>query len=281
MRPLFDWLFYGHVWIALAAAALSWLSVRSAVGPAWLAGERWIHLFTYAATFGVYTLHRYLSFRRAGVEPRARRYALVRRYPRLSLLLGVISLFVASGIAAAGLDVIGPILLLAVPVTAFYLTPPWPGARRLRDFPYLKSLWVGLAWALVTSTVPILIAEVYQNPPGPVPIGAYVTDGLTRFVFTLQIALLFDLRDVDLDRAQGVRTVANRLPRLLGRLTIILPLICFTLAASQRAPFLIAVSYLLVWPVGYLTLQRRSEDWFAVVVNGVLFAPAVAYGLFG
>jgi len=69
LRHLFNWIFYGHVWIALGATGLSWMTLRLAYGAQGWASETPVLTFIFLATLGVYTLHRYLSFQRAGVRP--------------------------------------------------------------------------------------------------------------------------------------------------------------------------------------------------------------------
>ena len=56
-NPLLNWLFYGHIWIALAAGGLGWQSTYLASGSTALDLP---HFFIFFATLGVYTLHRLL-----------------------------------------------------------------------------------------------------------------------------------------------------------------------------------------------------------------------------
>ncbi|MEM9928472.1 MAG: hypothetical protein AAF840_01510 [Bacteroidota bacterium] len=292
---LFRWVFYGHVWIALAATSLSWISLRIAFGDDRWANEAPLLLFIFTATLGIYTLHRYLSFQRAGVRPNSVRYDIVARHPAWSVGIGVTSLLIAGFLWIRFLIASWWALLGAIPLTIFYLTPPIPGWRRLRDLPYLKNLWVAWAWTLMTVVVPVTaVADIINdnylksgmimvsNPSSINP--AYTLEIIVRFLFTGCIALLFDLRDVTLDRSQNVKTIAAEKPKL-HRVLVYGSLVCCALISflliskfsqPNRIGFLTGTCYLLMLPAAYYTYHKTSEDWFAVVVNGLLLLPYLA-----
>ncbi len=259
-NPLLNWLFYGHFWIALAATALCWQSTYLNSGDTALHAA---HYFVFWATLGVYTLHRLLSFQRSGGQPGGRRYRVVVRYPKESLLIGCGSLLLALVFGCfLPLVQFWPVVF-AVPFTYFYLIPLYPGGPRLRDFPYLKVLWVALAWCLMTQVFPTLPHHLSL-------------ESLLRFGFTLSIALLFDTRDVDLDRRQGVRTLAADHPLVNSRLALGLLMLCALLslwgypgATGQRLAF----AYSAGIGIGAFTMPDRGEDYYAIVVNGLLLLP--------
>jgi 4-hydroxybenzoate polyprenyltransferase len=270
-RPFFRWLFYGHVWIALAAAALGWQSTYLAQGGS---AVRRTHLFIFFATLAVYTAHRSISYRRAFGEPTGRRYGLVADSPTASVWVGVTAILVAAFLGLGMSYFAWLPLLLSLPFTFFYLIPIFPGGPRLRDLPYLKVIWVALAWMLVTDLLP----KFAEGPPLDF-VGAVV-----RFTFTLAVALLFDLRDVELDRRQGVRTFAARSPRGSRRLATLLLLAC-TVAGFAVYPLAQALPLGLAYGAGIviaqLTHSDRSEDWYAAYVNGMLLLPPLFLFLLG
>jgi len=307
-RRLLKWLFYGHVWIALAATSLSWLSLRLAYGHQDCIAEWPVLMFSFFSTLGVYTFHRYLSFQRAGERPTTRRYEIVARHPNVSLLVGGTSLLIAGVMCISFLKTIWPALLLALPVTVFYLTPPAKGWPRLRDLPYMKNIFVALAWTIMTAVVPVWVVEAqadyfrveYTNDLmglislfscgiDPLSYPNFYLDLLTRFLFTACIALLFDLRDVPLDRSQGVRTVAGEKPGLHRQLVDIGLLCCGALSLFTTHNGCIypgpetslCVAYVLALAAAHFTYPKTDEDWFAVAVNGLLLLPPVLYFIAG
>ncbi len=268
-NPFLNWLFYGHFWIAVAAMALSWQSTYLSSEDASLHAS---HYFVFFATLGVYTLHRVLSYRRADGEPDGRRYRVVTLHPTLSLVIGAGSLVVAVGLAFRfPLRSFWPVVF-ALPFTCFYLIPLYPRGPRLRDLPYLKVVWVALAWTFMTDLFPAF--SIHSRPP----------EMVLRFCFTLAIALLFDLRDVHLDRRQGTRTLASNHPVINRRLALGLLIGC-ALVSFIRYPMVqgtgLAVAYLVVAGIGYTTTADREEDFFAVVVNGALLLPPLGLLLLG
>lgn len=291
---LLNWFFYGHILIAVAAAGLAWLSIQLVYGPQTWINEWPIITFLFFATLGIYTLHRYLSFQRAGIRPTTFRYNIIARHPAASLWIGMGSLIAAMVIGLPFLKYMWITLLWATPLTVFYLTPPIKGWRRLRDLPYVKVIWVGWAWALMTHLIPVQVAsaqinEAYLssgdmiglvNPASATPL--YSFEFISRFLFTASIALLFDFRDTILDRSQGVKTVANTNPLLARLIVTTAMLICAFIASwtdyciIDYQQTLIPLTYLAIISVAWATHDNRSEHWYAVVVNGLLLGPVVA-----
>ncbi|OAV44073.1 hypothetical protein [Lewinella sp. 4G2] len=298
LARLKEWLFYGHVWIALAAAGLSFWTLAIARSsdvyqPWWPEGARKFILppllTLFFATLGVYTLHRFLSFRLSPKLPETKRYQLVKRHPNSSLLLGCISIAISGLLIFRYTDPLNPLFAIAFGLTAFYLIPI-PGWKRLRDLPYLKVVFVATAWTIMTVHLPLLIANILSVGP----CGGWIFDihpdlvllniSLTRFLFCLAVALLFDLRDVELDRSHGVKTFANSYPVTLKAFVPFLFLACATITAYTLVEmehliypaWLMASAYLIGIPVAFMTYSRTDEDWYAIVVNGLLLLPPIA-----
>lgn len=295
LRRLFNWVFYGHVWIALAAAGLAWLSVCLAFGRQLWAAEWPVLLFVFCATLGVYTMHRYLTWRRAGVRPSTRRYEIVADHPRTSLIIGALSLLVAGTIGLWLFDAIWSSLLWSIPITFFYLTPPFKGWKRLRDLPYVKVLWVGIAWSIVTVEMPVqmmsdLISAGYSHDFGGMnimvspssPQSPFGTENLVRLFFVMAVALLFDFRDVVLDRSQSVKTMAGAYPLATRWLVTVIFLGCaatvfFAYGYGHNCRWGLTATYIACIPAAWLTSEKRSENWYAVIVNGLLLLPPFVY----
>jgi|GEM_PF-1788159 len=305
-REIINWVFYGHLWIALAATGLSWLSLRVTYGHQSCVSEWPVLTFVFFSTLSVYTLHRFLSFQRAERRPTTLRYGIVRQHPRTSLMVGGVSTLAAGILGLKFISTIWPAILLALPVTVFYLTPPASGWRRLRDLPYLKNLWVALAWTVMTVVVPILVMESWAFradrdafdfpelinlfscvPVAPLNYQNFSLELVTRLLFTGCIAMLFDLRDVALDRAQGVCTVAGEHP-FLHRILVFSCLVVCALAnflcshsglLDTGIGAVMCLGYFLMVPVAFFTYRKSSEDWYAVVVNGLLLLPPLVYWL--
>jgi len=289
---LFNWFFYGHLQIALAAAGLGWLSLRLAFGDEPEVNEWPVLTLLFFATLGVYTLHRYLSFQRAGERPATERYNIVSRHPTTSLVIGISSIVTAGIVGIPYLDELWHNLLWAVPITIFYLTPPIRGWKRLRDIPFVKVIWVGIAWQIMTNEIPVdivshLIDIKYQDAEIAPPTGwgapatSYSFEIFIRLSFTCAIAILFDFRDIVLDRSQKVKTIANNSPKLARFLVTALMILnisvlLFSEYGNGHYPALGSAAYLAVIIIAWTTHEDRPEWWYAVVINGLLLAPVLA-----
>lgn len=277
-RCLFDWFFYGHLLIAMAAMSLSWLTIRLTLNERSIPGQNQLLSFIFFATLAVYTGHRYLSFQRAKSRPSARRYGLIRQKGKASLAVAFFSLLTAGILGLGFLVDIWHLLLWAIPITVFYLTPPLPGSRRLRDLPYVKVVWVGTAWTIVTVQIPVVALG------GDVDFsGIYTAELIIRFLFTVTIAILFDFRDIKLDRSQSVNTIAGHSELLAKTLVytfvlIIISLITFTTTYPLKMPLVICYSAVII--ITFFTKKNRPENWYATVVNGVLLLPPFFYWIF-
>jgi hypothetical protein len=289
-RRLFNWFFYGHLQIALAATGLGWLTLQLAYDSQTWASDTPVLAFLFFSTLGVYTLHRYLSFQRAGVRPTSKRYNIVSRHPAASLVIGIGSMATAGIIGLPFIDAMWGSLLWATPLTIFYLTPPIKGWPRLRDLPYVKVIWVAWAWTLMTAQLPIDIMSdaINQAASGEIhcfagcgsPQAPWPYELIIRFLFTGSIALLFDFRDTVLDKSQGVKTMANMHPKSTRWIiTLAMLFSCYLLWSingyKQSFTSLATIAYAGVLCAAWLTNETRSEDWFAVVINGLLLGPVV------
>ncbi|MTB52272.1 hypothetical protein [Lewinella sp. W8] len=304
LRRFYEWVFYGHLWIALGAASLGWVSqgmFSTTSLPWWL-----VPLFLFLATLGVYTMHRLLSYRRAERANRFRRYGIVHRHPKVSAAIGWLSLL-GAGLCCCWFPPVSWLtLILAVPFTFFYLIPIWPGGKRLRDYSYLKVVWVAMSWTLMTAIFPMVAQSLdqysimelwitFRGQPTSISSSFYVYQEIAvRFFFTLSVAILFDFRDVKLDASQSVHTLANQHSALAKGIIYALMVLCVfgqldtltvTSPENPEAEGIIfaarSLPYLLTLPVAWLTSPQRSEDWYAVWVNGLLLLPGLMFLLGG
>lgn len=99
-----------------------------------------------------------------------------------------------------------PVVLIPIIANAFYGTKLLPGIPRLKDIPVMKNFVVASTWALITTLLPALSA-------GHLAAFNIAIVGYFMFVKTFVDTVLYDMRDVDGDRLNGVRTI----PVMLGK----------------------------------------------------------------
>lgn len=92
------------------------------------------------------------------------------------------------------------ILLLLVLISCFSYFISIGTWKGLRAIPAMKGIILALAWSAVTVIFPLTMV---WNSSAHLPIF------LQRFLFMLSICIVYNLRDVDADRRQGIVTIAS------------------------------------------------------------------------
>ena len=129
--------------------------------------------------------------------------------------------------------------------------------------------------------------EISRLPPelqGDIlPLPFFKLEFLNRFLLLMSVALLFDLRDVEIDADLGVKTFANTYRKGLPIIVYTALLVCAftsTKAPSDSPgtllPILLPIAYVAALPIAYRTLHREDEDWYAIAVDGILLLPPLA-----
>ncbi len=97
-------------------------------------------------------------------------------------------------------------LLLSAIMTFLYSAPkiPHPLFRSLRKIAWGKTIFLALVWMHVTTVLPIIISgQPWQND--------FILFVLSRFFLIYSICILFDYRDRQDDKADGVRSLVTYL----------------------------------------------------------------------
>ena len=215
----------------------------------------------FAATMFVYTSNRFtdLAEDERNVPGRA---AFTRRYGRAWLGLGV-ALYVGAVALALALGVRGAPFLLA-PVAAI-LVYSVAGAKRVL---LVKNLVVGASWG----AIPVWMG-VYYGAVTTAEIAAlfaYVTAMITI------AAAIFDIKDVEGDRAEAIRTLPNvysprvtRRAAALATIAVALAVLA-TVAAGLVAPRFLALLALNAYVLAYVPFAAadRGPLYYGFVVDG-------------
>jgi 4-hydroxybenzoate polyprenyltransferase len=166
--------------------------------------------------------------------------------------------------------------LILIPMGAlsmFYVIPLIPfydKSPTLRDIPYLKIFIIGFVWSLIIIGLPTLSSSgaLYFNIE-------YFFALLQVFLFTIAITLPFDIRDVDYDKDNNLKTI----PRLLGVInTIILAeilligsiLLLYNSNISSNHFYGLFIGHFITMVVISFSKKERSELFFAGLVEGLI-----------
>lgn len=259
-------LVHSNVFISLSAT--SW-----AVTTALLVGlpVEWPPLFiVFAASLFVYSLNRVtdLAEDERNVPDRA---AFTRRFGYLLLGLGVLAYLAAVALAVVRSVPGAPYLVLPLVVAAAY-------TLGLKDVLLVKNLVVGLAWGAIP-----LGMGVYYDALWTVELWllfAYVTAMLTI------AAAIFDVKDIEGDRAEGIATLPSRYgPATTRRVCLAATLLVALGVVALVATGVLPVPYLSLlalnaYVAGYVPFADRNRGplFYGFVVDGehLLLAAVVA-----
>lgn len=195
-KRIIDFILFGNIYVALGAVCL----VQSSVIQLGLPHNLPYSFLVFFATLFVYNFQRifYKTIQNSN-RVSVRRMWISNNPLTLKILagigfLGVVVTFFFNSYKL--LIYLLPLLALSV----IYFAP----VIKLRKNPWLKLFTLVLVWTIVTAVIPILLNNTIS------------TDSLLhifiRFWFMVAICIPFDIRDLDLDRADGVVTV----PQLVG-----------------------------------------------------------------
>jgi 4-hydroxybenzoate polyprenyltransferase len=235
--------------------------------------------FIGGSTVLLYIIHRYIGYHRvkAGnmlneryqkIEP------LIPYYPIWALIVGMFVLYNVSQLAFSDL------LFLTVPciISALYVLPIFGKKRRLRDFPYIKIFLIGITWTWFATWY--LIDSVDS--------ATYSLIACEQMFFMLGITLPFDIRDIEIDAKEGVRTIATKYGyKATIDLSIIfvalsmLSLIFLVISHHISDKPIILIPYAILYLLTVLVILRRETYKNDVMITGALDAAILIKGLLG
>ncbi len=243
-----EYLVYSSVYLSFAAGAMVFISCILQGVAFSLIGASLGMLITYA----IYNLNRKTDESEDAIN-HSHRYAFTKKYEKSLYVSGIGAYVLALVISAFyGISVF---FISAIPLIAglIYSTPLLPARcryRRLKEIPVVKSLLVTVAWALPPALLP-----VYVNGATPSIVTLAVILFFSSLVFINTV--LFDIRDMDGDRALGIHTI----PVLLGisRTKALLTLVNLIFGLA-------ALSLLILSPI--------SPIYIVLILAGMIYAQA-------
>lgn len=193
---ILDLIIYGNFWIAACALALTFQTQLLLNGKFQLTP---VAAFIFFGTLALYGIHRIVGLKKVSAFQDKGRFAVVGRFKSHILFYSILS-----GAAAAwyGFQIpwrVLPWIVLPAFLGAGYVLPVFKG-KRLRDFNYIKIFLVAASWSLLTVLGPAAELKLNLNAVSWVMC-------LERMAFIFAIGLAFDLRDLEIDRLNGVKTL--------------------------------------------------------------------------
>ncbi|MHA4807756.1 UbiA family prenyltransferase [Flavitalea flava] len=163
-------------------------------------------------------------------------------------------LYLAGGVGSAiyffSLSAHWPALCFGAFVTFLYSAPklPYPVFKNLKKIAVGKTLFLAFVWMYVTTILPVLVADAPWNA------GAMLFAS-SRFFLIYAICILFDYRDRDDDKTEGIRSLITYLDEKgVDRLFVL----CLTL-------FFLSTAGLIIWNYPLFTI-------ILLLVPGIILA---------
>lgn len=272
---LFRFVVFSNIYIACCAVLMAWQTM-------WLfAIEPHVNLllFIFFATMSSYSFHWMLS---TEYSSRSARAQWMNRYHLVHPAFFVVGLI---GTAYEGWLLIDhwQWLSLVAFVTFLYSAPkvPYPLFHALRKIAVGKTLFLSIVWTVVTALLPVVVSGTDWQI-------WHTTFLVNRFFLIYAICILFDLRDRDLDRRMGIRSLITWLNAGQVRLLFMLSVVLFIMTSLVMLAFgqpVVKVVVLVVPGIITALLYKKaitdfSDRLYYLVLDGLMAASALIFLLF-
>lgn len=274
IRGFFNFLLFSSIYIAVCALAMAWQS------------EEILQLkldrlnfggFVFFSTICSYNFHWYLT---PGSIRNSERILWGQRRRALQLLgcaIGLLgSLWFFMKLYQHWLPIGGAVVL-----TFLYSAPkvPHPVFRWLAKIAVGKTIFLSFVWMYVTTLLPAFMADIMLAD-----VRDLVLLAVYRFFLIYAICILFDYRDREEDRQQGIRSLITFLPEhQLDRLYYISLLIAAGTAIALAPAVPLYVLFSLLAPVAVTVLvkgyaQKHTSDYvYYFFLDGLMMLSALLH----
>lgn len=235
--------------------------------------------FIFGATLFQYNLHYVLKSNAAVNSARLNWSKKNTNIHYLLLLLGFLLIIIS--LFSFSLKHFYVLIFLGV-IAFLYSFPflPIGKKKRLKEFGILKILTLTLLWTLVTVWFPV--NTMAYDP------ALFWLVFAKRFLFMFVLCLLFDMRDLDVDREEGIKTFPVRFGNKNSYLLSYFILVVFILLSAVQfyywgqAGFFIAmiISAVATFIVIQITKKNQSDYIFLAGIDGMMLLQALLVYVF-
>ncbi len=215
-----DVIIYTSIFTACCAVGLC-MATEKLIDPASVHLITKLHLLIFGSTLLVYNTPRLLPSAN-GVQAKS---SALRKWYVFFCATGLV--LSSAGLYGQSMQVL--ILCSALGVLAFsYFLPvlPFGSKKRLRDHGWLKICVLTGVWTLATTVLP-MVAMHKQVANYPLEIAM-------RFAFVFVLCLLFDIRDIDTDLNNNIRTLPHKLGLAMSYRFISVLLVVFAVFSTLQ-----------------------------------------------
>ena len=209
LARLFRFVVYGNIWVSFSAVCMLWATEELFS----LITKPTLAIFVFGATLFIYNFHRLFRMKAIYAKHTSERHKWIVENSRYVWMLSISGLILAiEGWAPYFSTTHSWLLIPFVLIALLYVVPIFKTKGswfRLRDIPYVKIFLVAGVWTFVTVCLPFVILPNYSfqsllNPH-------IILTASQRFLFFFAITLPFDIRDLEHDYKNGIKTIATLL----------------------------------------------------------------------
>jgi 4-hydroxybenzoate polyprenyltransferase len=175
-----------------------------------------------------------------------------------------------------------PFISLGLIFTLLYSLPLWPFSftKKFQHVGFFKTILLALTWAYVTTFLPVL--DVYDTN---FMLRFYVLLLFaTRFFFMLLLCIIFDTRDISIDKINGLHSLATDVS--MKKLRVIIAVVyflhmlsallfCFYYAHTTQAFAFISIG-IIFWVLYAQSLKNKSYIFYYFLIDGLMLLSAGA-----
>ncbi|MEP6711863.1 MAG: hypothetical protein ABJA37_05595 [Ferruginibacter sp.] len=168
---------------------------------------------------------------------------------------------------------------IAIVLTLLYSLPLWPFkfAKLARKAGFLKTTLLSFTWAYVTIIIPSIPVLHTES----LPIASLF---IARFFFMLMLCIIFDMRDMAIDKMHALHSLATDTSRRSLQMIMLFVFILYILAGffvrnyfKENAQLIaFAVTGLMVYVVYTLSLKKQGYFFYYFLVDGLMLLSAGA-----
>jgi len=158
---------------------------------------------------------------------------------------------------------------------------PFSGKKRIKDYGFLKIITLALLWTLVTVWFPVNSFPFEKN--------IFLFIFLKRFVFLFVLCLVFDIRDIEVDRKENIKTLAVFLGKKKSYFTVYVVLTGFIILSFLQFFYFddtgILIAMLLSGTATFFAIEftkkANSDFIYLAGIDGMMLLQAMLVYLVG
>jgi 4-hydroxybenzoate polyprenyltransferase len=265
-RKIVDFFVFSSLYVAVCAIVMIWQTSRLLLGaapPGRLLG------FVFFATICSYNFHWYLTPRSASPS---RRVQWTHRHKLLHFFLYLVGA-VGATVYFFYLTPYAFAIAFSALLTFLYSAPkiPQQAFRWLRGIAIGKTFFLAFVWVYVTTVLPVIVADAPRH-------ASFMLYTANRFFLIYAVCLIFDFRDREDDKAQGIVSMVTKLSAKNIDGLFLLSMILFFLSGIALSFYHYPAFYilLLLVPGAILiaiykeTKRNYSDDLYYIVLDGLV-----------